>query len=235
MSNTPHIVSTRKLTSSKVDELTAKEWKFTDHDFISKMIHIPADLYNQSIHKHVVLTSITGVKAFLEITRQMQLDIDHYQIYCISRGTKEYASAFGLNIKSSAPNAAALADEILKDVEVKKVTHVCSNLRRDELSHKLINSGVAVQDVIAYRTEFTPVAMDNSYDAIIFFSPSAVDSFLSRNSLRQVPCFCLGKTTADYAKQEGYQHTYLPDAPSEDILLQTIINYYSKTPMHVNE
>ena len=235
MSNAPHIVSTRKLTSAKVDELTAKGWKFTHHDFISKVILVPAELQEKSIHKHVVITSITGVKAFIEIARQLHLDSDNYQVHCISRGTKEYASAVGLTIKSSAPNAAALADEILKDVEVKEVTHVSSNLRRDELSDKLIKSGVAVQDVIAYRTEFTPVAIDNSYDAIIFFSPSAVDSFLSRNPLRQVPCFCLGKTTADYAKQEGYQHTYIPDAPSEEILLQTIINYYSKLPLHVKE
>jgi uroporphyrinogen-III synthase len=235
MSRTPHIVSTRKLTSAKVDELTAKGWKFTDHDFISKVIHIPADLQDQSIHNHVVLTSITGVKAFLEITRQRQLDTYNYQVYCISRGTKEYALAFGLNIKSSAPNAAALADEILKDVEVKEVTHVSSNLRRDELSDKLIKAGVAVQDVIAYRTEFTPVTIDSSYDAIIFFSPSAVDSFLSINPLQQVPCFCLGKTTSDYAKQEGYQQTFIPVAPSEDILLKTIVNHYSKPFGHAKE
>ena len=226
MSSAPHIVSTRRLTSGIVDELKAKGWMFTDHDFISKLIHVPADLQAQAIRKHVVLTSITGVKAFLEITTQLQLDSDHYQVYCLSRGTREYASASGLDIKSSAPNASALAEEILKDVEVKAVTHVSSNLRRDELSDKLIKAGVAVHDVIAYRTEFTPIVIDHSYDAIIFFSPSAVDSFLSLNGLQQVPCFCLGKTTAVYAKQEGYQHTYIPEAPAEDILLKTIINYY---------
>lgn len=226
MSSAPHIVSTRRLTSVKVDELKARGWMFTDHDFISKLIHIPADLQAQAIRKHVVLTSITGVKAFLEITRQLQLDTDHYQVYCISRGTREYASASGLDIKSSAPNATALADEILKDVEVKEVTHVSSNLRRDELSDKLNKAGVTVHEVIAYRTEFTPIFIDHSYDAIIFFSPSAVDSFHSLNPLRHVTCFCLGKTTADYAKKEGYQHTYIPNAPSEDILLKTIMNYF---------
>lgn len=226
MKSAPHIVSTRKLTSGKVDELKARGWKFTDHDFISKLIHIPADLQAKAICKHVVLTSITGVKAFLEITSQLQLDPKNYQVYCISRGTREYASASGLDIKSAAPNASALADEILKDVAVKEVTHVSSNLRRDELSDKLNRAGVTVHDVIAYRTEFTPIAINHSYDAIIFFSPSAVDSFLSLNALTQVPCFCLGKTTADYAKQEGYHHTYIPDAPSEDILLKTIINYF---------
>lgn len=235
MSSLPHIVSTRKLTSDKIIEWQAGGWKFTSHDFISKVIDIPADLNPPSIHKHVVLTSMTGVKSFIQLINQLQLDISAYDVYCLSRGTKEYALASGLNIKSTALHASALADEILKDVEVKEVTHVSSNLRRNELSEKLINAGVVVHNVIAYRTEFTPVVIDHSYDAIIFFSPSAVDSFLSINALQQVPCFCIGKTTADHAEQKGYQHTYIPDAPSEEILLKTIVTHYSKNPAHVKE
>jgi uroporphyrinogen-III synthase len=228
----PRVVSTRVLTSPKLEELRAKGWKFTMHDFISKVIEVPTDLNAQSIHKHIVLTSITGVKAFLEITKQLQLASANYNVYCISRGTNEYAVASGLNIKSTAPHASALADMILRDVNVKEVTHVSSNLRRDELSKKLKKAGVAVHDVNAYRTEFTPITVDLSFDAIVFFSPSAVDSFLSRNPLQQVPCFCIGQTTADHSKQKGYQHTYIAEAPSEDILLQTIVNYYSKNPTH---
>ncbi len=235
MSATPHIVSTRSLTSDKLPGLQANGWKFTNHDFIGKVIHVPTDLMAASIHKHVVLTSITGVKSFLQIGGHLQLNRVDYTIYCISRGTKEYAAASGLNIKATAPNVSALADEILKDVEVKAVTHVSSNLRRDELSDKLLKAGVMVHDVTAYRTEFTPIAMDSLYDAIVFFSPSAVDSFLSMNPLQRVPCFCIGKTTGDYAKQNGYQQVYVADAPSEDILLQTIINHYSKNPAHVKE
>lgn len=235
MSATPHIVSTRTLTSERLIDLQTKGWKFTHHDFISKVIHVPEDLTAQSIDKHVVLTSITGVKSFLQIAGHLQLNVADYNIYCISRGTKEYAAASGLNIKAFALNASALAEEILKDVEVKAVTHVSSNLRRDELSDKLMKAGVHVHDVTAYRTEFTPIVIEALYDALVFFSPSAVDSFLSRNLIQQVPCFCIGKTTAHYARQKGYQIIYTAEAPSEDFLLQSIINYYSKSPAHVKE
>jgi uroporphyrinogen-III synthase len=182
-----------------------------------------------------VLTSITGVKSFLKIAAQLHLNIADYVIYCISRGTKEYAAASGLNIKATALNASSLADEVLKDNDVKAVTHVSSNLRREELSDKLTLAGVKVHDITAYRTEFTPIVIEASYDALVFFSPSAVDSFLTMNPLQQVPCFCIGKTTADYARQKGYQETYMAEAPSEDFLLQSIINYYSKSPAHVKE
>ena len=230
-----HIVSTRKLTSDKVTELTATGWKFTSRDFIAKVIDIPSNLDDQSICKHVVLTSITGAKAFLQIITQLRLDKSNYTVHCTSRGTKEYVRASGLNIKSTAPHASALADEILRDVDVKEVSHICGNLKRNELSEKLNSAGVAVHNVIAYRTEFTPVTIGISYQAIIFFSPSAVDSFLSHNPVLQVPCFCIGKTTADHAAQNGYQHTYIPDAPSEEILLNTIVAHYSKSQAHVKK
>ena len=206
MSHAPHIVSTRKLTSAKVDDLSVAGWKFTDHDFISKAISVPAELDARSIHNFIVLTSITGVKAFLQIVKHLNLNREDYIVYCISRGTKEYAAASKVNIKSTASTASALADEILHDVEVKAVTYIGSNLRREELSEKLKNAGVLVHDVIAYRTAFTPMAITESYEGIVFFSPSAVDSFLSSNPLKQVPCFCIGQTTADYAKQCGYKN-----------------------------
>ena len=171
----------------------------------------------------------------MEIAKKLNLNITDYIVYCISRGTNEYAVASGLLVKSTAPTASALADEILKDAEVKEVTHVSSNLRRDELSDKLIAAGVVVHDVTAYRTEFTPIASTSSYDGIVFFSPSAIDSFLSCNSLKSIPCFCIGKTTGDYARTKGYTDVNVAEAPSEDFLLKTITEYYTKYPLHVKE
>ncbi len=235
MIRSPHIVSTRRLNSRKFNELQQSGWRFTAHDFIRKAIRIPVDIRPSSVHKNVVLTSSTGAKAFLQMIKQLQLDIDNYVVYCISPGTKEYVLASGLTIKSTAPHASALADEILLAVEAKEVTHIRGNLSRPELSEKLTRAGVVVQEVMTYRTELTPIVINLPYEAIIFFSPSAINSFLSRNDLQQVPCFCIGQTTADYAKQKGYKHTYIPDAPSEEILLKTIVTYYTKNPLYAKE
>ncbi len=235
MIRSAHIVSTRKLTSHEDAELQAAGWTLTCYDFISKVIDIPSDLNQQSVHKHVVFTSKMGVKAFLQIAEQLHLDCTNYTVYCISHRTRECALASGLNIKASAPNASALADEILRDEKVNAVTHVCSHRRRNELSEKLNKAGVAVQDVMAYRTEFTPVVVDQSYDAILFFSPSAVDSFLTLNPVQQVPCFCIGQTTAAHARQRGYKYINISDAPAEEALWQTIVTHFSITPPHAKE
>lgn len=232
MSPKPRIFSTRKLTSPRIAELVAQGWEFRSTDFISKVIRIPDNFSPETIHKHVVLTSITAVKAFVQIAKQFNLNTDDYSIFCISRGTLEYAYGSGLDVKASAPNASLLADEIIRHSDVKEVTHVSSNLRRDELSEKLTTAGILVHEVTAYQTEFTPEALDFDCDGLVFFSPSAVDSFLSKNPVKNIPCFCIGQTTADHALLKGFSKTYVPTGPSEDLLINTIINYYSKNTAH---
>jgi uroporphyrinogen-III synthase len=227
-----HIVSTRKLNSSRVDELEKSGWTFTQHDFINKIIEVPADCKKESIQKNVVLTSKSGVEAFLKVSNELNLDQAGYLIYCISHATQKAAIAAGLRIHASALNASSLADEILKDKNVQAVTHICSDRRRNELSEKLNGGGVRVQELVAYRTELPPVVINQPYDGILFFSPSAVDSFLSANTLKAVPCFCIGQTTGDHAKQKGYPLVYSPDAPTEDALLKELTNYFQKTPAH---
>ncbi len=232
MTNALSIVSTRVLSSPKVAQLEMKGWSFVQHDFISKVIQLPDTITPNTLKKNIVITSITGAKAFAQFLDQLDLEREDFKVFCISRGTKEYATALGLAIQGSAPNASGLADVILGHSEVKSVTHICSNLRRDELSEKLRSRSVEVHDIVVYQTVHTPVKLNAVYDAVLFFSPSAIDSFLSQNDLRQVPCFCIGATTAAHAKNKGYRTAIIAEAPSEDFLLEKVITYYTKDKAH---
>lgn len=230
-----HIVSTRTLSDMSVHKLSAQGWQLTAHDFIRKQMVIPENLSVQSLAENIVITSQAGVKAFLKILHQYHFSKDVFHLFCTDQATLKSVTEAGLHIKASAPHAAALADKILSDKNIKSVTHICSNRRRDELSERLKSSGVNVRDVVAYHTEFTPVRIESGYDAILFLSPSAVDSFLSVNSIHPAICFCIGQTTAHHAKQKGYQHTYIAATPSEDALVQELINHYAKTSAHAKE
>jgi uroporphyrinogen-III synthase len=230
-----HIVSTRVLSDTSVHKLTALGWQFSAHDFIRKQIGIPENLSAQLLPENIVITSQSGVEAFLKILDQYQLSKDAFQLYCIDQATQKSATEAGLHIKASAPHAASLADKILSDRNIKAVAHICSNRRRDELSEKLKSAGVKVQDVAAYHTDLTPVKITADYDAVTFFSPSAIDSFLSLNPFRDVPCFCIGKTTDAYARQKGYTNTLFPERSAEEELIDLLIHYFSNTPVHVKE
>lgn len=235
MSANVHIVSTRTLASESVRRLIDFGWRLSVHDFITKRLVIPENLSGESISKNVVLTSQTGVEAFLQIISQLRLDKLAYSVFCIDQVTLKSARDAGLSVKASAPHAAALAAEILFAKEVRKVTHLCSNRRRDELSEKLKSSGVTVLDVVAYQTDLTPVKIESSYDAVVFFSPSAIDSFLLLNPFVDVPCFCIGKTTESHARKTNYTETFVPEISREETLIDLLIHHFSNTSVHVKE
>jgi uroporphyrinogen-III synthase len=235
MSANVHIVSTRTLASKSVRKLIDFGWRLSVHDFITKRFVIPENLSGESIGKNVVLTSQTGVEAFLQLISQLQLDKFAYSVFCIDQATLKSAKDAGLHVKASAPHAVALAAEIRARKEIKEVTHLCSNRRRGELSEKLKSSGVTVLDVVAYQTDLTPVRIESSYDAVVFFSPSAIDSFLSLNPFVDVPCFCIGKTTESHARKMNYTDTFVPETSREEALIDLLIHHFSNTSVHVKE
>jgi uroporphyrinogen-III synthase len=222
-----HIVSTRSLQSTAVERLHKHGCTVTLHDFISKKLQIPDYATREFLSSDIVLTSQTGVEAFLTLIKKLQLSPADYRTHCIAQATKQAAVQAGLFVKTSAPNALLLAKEILQHKDIRSVTHICGNRRRDEVSEKLNAGGVEVQDVVSYRTELTPISIEQDYDALLFFSPSAVDSFLNGNELKQVPCFCIGQTTESNVKQKGFTQTYIPEAPSEDALVNLVIEHFT--------
>jgi uroporphyrinogen-III synthase len=230
-----HILSTRSLQANAVEQLQHRAWRITLHDFVSKRIELPAHITAEVLNKNIVLTSQVGVEAFLTLIKKLQLSPADYQVHCISQATKNIAVQAGLFVKTSAPNALLLAEEILQHKDIRSVTHICSNRRRDEFSEKLYSDGVEVQDIVAYRTDLTPISIEQTYDALLFFSPSAVNSFLNANALKQVPCFCIGQTTESYAKQKGFIKTYIPEAPSEDALVNLLIEHFTTTSVHAKK
>jgi uroporphyrinogen-III synthase len=231
MNIAPHIAVTRNKKLAGEEALEAQGWRFTHHDFIRKVIEIPERISND-IHQNIVITSQTGVQAFVEILKRFELSKSNYVVFCIDHATKEQALQAGLIVHASAPNARSLAHEILKHPFVKSVTHVASNVRRGELAQTLQQSGVAVDEILAYRTELTPIVLNIKIDGIIFYSPSAVKSFLLKNPLPISPCFCIGSTTAHYAKQLNCNWVYSANTPTDESIMTLITEHFSKPTIH---
>lgn len=232
MNSAPHMMITRNKRLTREDDLEALGWKFTHHDFIRKTIEIPARLSSSHIQENITITSQTGVQAFVEILHRFKLNKANHIVFCIGNATKDLALHAGLVVHGSAPDARSLADEILKHPSVKSITHVAGSLRRGELYQTLEQSGVVVSEIVAYRTELTPTRLDVKVDGIVFYSPSAVESFLQENPLPKSACFCIGQTTADHAKRMGCEWVYSANAPTDEALLTLITGHFSKTIPH---
>ena len=77
----------------------------------------------------------------------------------------------------------ALAEKIIPEINDREVIFFCGNLRRNDLPDALRQKGITVREITVYQTSLTPVTIEKEYDAVLFFSPSAAESFFSKNSL----------------------------------------------------
>jgi uroporphyrinogen-III synthase len=151
-------------------------------------------------------------------------------VFCMGNTTAKLISEhFGQDvIKGTAENAAALADVIIQS-GVKEVVFYCGDQRRDDLPDKLSANDIAVTEVIVYRTIATPQPIKKDYTAILFFSPSAVESFFTMNTISNgTVLFAIGSTTADAIKKFTGNEVIIGDEPGKHALAHKAIEYLSQ-------
>jgi uroporphyrinogen-III synthase len=134
---------------------------------------------------------------------------------------------FGTTVLAgTAPSAAGLADEIIHSAP-SEVFFFCGDQRREELPAKLTAAGIRVNELVVYRTIQTPRPVDEPYDGVAFFSPSAVHSFFSRNTLpATTPLFAIGNTTAKALSTYCSNRVVISPSPEQEILIRQIIDYF---------
>lgn len=227
-----HIVSTKALKPELVSLLEQAGAEVSQHNFISPSIEIPANIEQYTIHKHIVITSKTAVKAWLEIIDRLKLDILQYSVYCLDAVTHKLATQHNLKVSDVASDAISLAKKIAADKSIKAITFICGNLRRDELPAYLRTNAIEVEELIVYRTKLTPTKINKPVDSVLFFSPSGIDSFLLVNKKPNAIVFCIGQTTANHATKKGLSTIHIAEKHTAESLVQTVIKYYQTTTLH---
>ncbi|MFL5808216.1 MAG: uroporphyrinogen-III synthase, partial [Flavisolibacter sp.] len=101
--------------------------------------------------------------------------------------------------------------------------------RRDDLPVILKNKGVNVHEVVVYTTVESPVKAEDNFDAIVFFSPSAVRSFFSVNQLMpHVICFAIGHTTAHSLREFTANEVIVGNSTSQEGMLNTMNIFFNQ-------
>lgn len=157
---------------------------------------------------------------------------DQWNICCLEAGTLDAVKkALPQNtIKATAANATALANTIAASGDVKEVYFICGKQRRDELPAILQQHNITVHELVVYENAATPAAMDAAvYDGIFFFSPSAVQSFFSVNTLPAATiCFAIGETTAAALRTVTNNKIVISGSPNAAALLAAATTYFNK-------
>lgn len=178
-------------------------------------------------HMHVVavFTSANAVKAIGDIVFNAD---PAWSIYCMGHATKHAVLENFDNavIKATAKDAAALAEAIAEEME-DEVVFFCGDKRLDTLPRVLEHNNVAVQELVVYSTEETPTEVSAVYDGMLFFSPSAVESFFSVNTL-DAACvvFAIGNTTAGAVRQECDNKIVVSSIPSKERVVTEAVAYF---------
>ena len=192
-----------------------------DNDLAKKV----EELSNKQVN--VVFTSMNAVEAIRKFIPERSL----WKVFCIGNTTKKLVKdIFGKNnLSGTGNNATELAENIMRDKSIKKVYFFCGDQRRDELPGVLQKNNVEVEEIIVYKTIETSKSISKRYDGILFFSPSAVHSFLLKNLIpNQAQVFAIGTTTADALQPFTQQPVIIADFPGKENLLEQAINYFSK-------
>ena len=144
----------------------------------------------------IVFTSSKAVEA---VAANLETHPMHWNFFCIGHGTRTTVHKYfgGSSITATADNASQLAKEIIGRGITHDVLFFCGDQRRDELPDMLSAAGIRATEIVTYETILTPEKIVRQYDGILFFSPSAVQSFFSMNAVQpQTMLFSIGSTTA---------------------------------------
>ena len=178
-----------------------------------------------------VFTSTNAVEVAAEWTgaKQSAGGGKEWTIFCIGAATRQLVSRhFGEGaIADTAESALTLAQKIVDRRGAGDIFFFCGDLRREELSATLREAGFRVNEVVVYRTKATPCVVGGRYSGVIFFSPSAVESFFSMNGVKaETILFAIGRTTAATIQKFCSNPVVVSEQPDAAILIRQVIEYF---------
>jgi uroporphyrinogen-III synthase len=174
----------------------------------------------------VIFTSVNAVQAVID---ELNGERPDWIIYCTGQTTRGIVEDyFGPeSIAGTASSSEELAESILQKAPFNSFVFFCGDQRREELPGILKESGYSLEVLVVYETLETPHKSNKHYDAILFYSPSAVESFFSMNNPEPgTILFAIGKTTAGEIAKHANNPILIAEKPVKKLLAEQAIRYF---------
>ena len=177
-----------------------------------------------------IFTSQNAVRGFLRAYDNLPLPEKRAEAlskpcFCVGEKTAGLLAENDLKVTKIAKNSQELANYIAKNHKNDSFLFICGNRRREDLPRILTENTIRYNETIAYNTLNNPQTLDEKFEAVLFYSPSGVQSYSSMNNLSRSTAFCIGESTA----REATNHTdqvVISEKQSIESVLHTMINYY---------
>ena len=172
--------------------------------------------------QNVVITSKNTVESLT--TNYSALELQFKNIYCVGRRTKRLVENKIGKVIHSESNAKKLADYLVEYMSGAEVTYFCSDIRLDALPTILSENNIKVTEIEAYQTKYDGVKVNESVEAVMFYSPSTVESFTQKNK-KQIIAFCIGETTAEEARKH-FDDVRVAKVPTVESVIELVNEHY---------
>ncbi|RYY59380.1 MAG: uroporphyrinogen-III synthase [Chitinophagaceae bacterium] len=225
------ILSTRELDESLVDQILGKDVVFDQVPFI-EMVPRDGEELKMQVNEFAsqellgIFTSRTAVDAVVSL---LESKPDAWKIACMGGATKKNAEDFfgHDSVVLGSGSARELGEKLLALQTGVPIVFFAGNRRLNDLPDLLQKNAASLQEVVVYDTFETPVEVDTGYDAVLFFSPSAAQSFFSMNKVKETAVlFSIGETTASVLRGLSSNEVIVSPLHSPERLVETAFAHF---------
>lgn len=224
MEKSIRIVSTKKLQPNQKQFLLNADFRLIEADFIQIEFQ---HFHLISTFDYLIFTSQNAVLSVLKNENNSFLK-DKF-CFCVGIKTKHLLEENGFKVEKSFEYAEDLVVFLVENHFDKEFTFFSGNLRKDTIPTAFQKNNIIFEEIEVYKTVLTPHKIDNQFDGILFFSPSAVQSYLKENNISNEVCFCIGTTTAAEIKKD-IKNIVIANQPTVENVIIQCINYF-KNPI----
>ena len=217
-----NILSTKKLLPNQKQVLLEANFIVIEEDFIETNIK---NFELSKVNNNLIFTSQNAVQSILQHPKCE--DLKSKDVFSIGMKTKDLLTENGFNVVAYTGYAADLAEIISLIYSEESFTFFSGNLRRDVLPNTLKENGITFNEIEVYETKITSKKVTKKLDGILFFSPSAVESYFKMNTIKDETCFCIGETTAEALENKKVKTIVIADKPSVENVIAEVVEYYN--------
>ncbi|MFC4738511.1 uroporphyrinogen-III synthase [Flavobacterium ponti] len=214
------ILSTKKLEKATKKRLSDAGFNVIEKPFIKTN---SIDFQVKTINEFVIFTSKNSVKSVLK--HKVESQVKEKKIFCVGQKTKKFLEKNHFKVQETADYASDLGSIIVEKYKNNSFTFFSGNIRRNTLPDLLNENNIKWNEVVVYETTLNPKKVTSKIDGILFFSPSAVDSYLTKNKLENQTCFCIGTTTAK-ALEHKTENIKIASQPTVENVIEEVLKYY---------
>ena len=217
------ILSTKTLSDEQRQAFLDANFDLLEQDFIE----IKNNLFElNEINTNLIFSSQNAVLSLIEQNGWEVLKTKN--VFCVGIKTKELLEQNGFKVDVYMDYASELAEIITLIYNKESYTFFSGNLRMETLPNALKREGITFNEIEVYQTKLAPfkISEQEKFDGILFFSPSAVESYLTNNKIKKETCFCIGTTTAKALELNKVKNIVIAKIPTVDDVIVEVIEYY---------